>query len=389
MPRHRPEREDPAVLKRRYPVEDVIARAGVRLRRSGGRLVGRCPFHEERTPSFTVYPDQGTYHCYGCGAHGDVFTFIMARERCSFAEAMARLTGGDLPPAPRPLAPPAEPDLTDRQRAILTVTARAYADDLTAARALDAALAVAPALAEAGRARLRAAHGVRRADAALAYLRARGVRDAVLAPTRVGWCEGDRLGDLAAGHGWAEAELVALGLLDGHGRERLAGRVVVPEVRAGQCAWLTGRAIGPDHPRRPKYLGVRAPRRALGLERAAGQALVIVVEGVIDYLVGLGWGLPVLALGGLGLRPDELAALRHARRLMLLLDADRAGRAEAARLAALIGPRARVVHPPPPAKDLADLAHLPDGRARLAAALGTDVTLPPHHPEDRHAAADR
>ena len=75
----RPERADPAVLKRCYPIEAVVAAAGVRLRRSGTRLVGRCPFHADRTPSFTVYPEQGTYHCYGCGARGDVFAFIMAR----------------------------------------------------------------------------------------------------------------------------------------------------------------------------------------------------------------------------------------------------------------------------------------------------------------------
>ena len=71
MMRHRPEREDPAILKRCYPIEDVVARTGVALRRSGARLVGRCPFHDDRTPSFTVYPEQGTYHCYGCGARGD------------------------------------------------------------------------------------------------------------------------------------------------------------------------------------------------------------------------------------------------------------------------------------------------------------------------------
>jgi DNA primase len=100
----------------------------------------------------------------------------------------------------------------------------------------------------------------------------------------------------------------------------------------------------------------------------------MVVEGVIDYLVGLAWGLPVLARGGLGLRPDELIALREAREIVLLLDADRAGRAEATRLAALIGPRARIVQPPTPAKDLADLALAPDGRARLVAALAATVT---------------
>lgn len=380
MPAHQHRREEAAVLKRRYPIEAVVARAGVDLRRSGARLVGCCPFHADATPSFTVYPDQGRYHCYGCGAGGDIFSFIMTHERCDFREAMARLAGGDLRPAPRALASRAEPELSEWQRAILTAVADAYAADLVAARALDADLATAPALTTAARARLRQRHRVRQADLALAYLRARGVRDDVLGPARVGWCEGDRLVTLAGDHGWTEGELIELGLLSERGRERLAGRVVVPELRGGACLWLSGRTIAP-HNRSPKYLGIRAPRRALGLEAIAGQPQVIIVEGVIDYLVGLGWRLPVLGLGGLGLRPDELAALRHAREIMLLLDADRAGQTEAQRLAALIGGRARLVHPPPPAKDLADLALLPDGPARLAAVLAAPapgtVAAPP------------
>lgn len=369
MPTRHVPHTDPAILKRRYPIEQVVAQAGMALRRSGGRLVGRCPFHEEHTPSFTVYPDQGSYHCYGCGAHGDLFSFIMAAERCSFAEAVARLTGGDLAPAPRPLARPADLDLTPRRRIILTAVAHAYADHLTAARALDANLATAPTLTAASRAKLSHRHGIRRAEAALAYLRCRGVADEILSPALVGWCEGDHLAALAAEQGWTRDELMALGLLDAHGRERLASRVTVPERRAGRCVWLIGRTIGPDHPHRPKSLGIRAPRRALGLEQAAMQPLVMIVEGVFDYVVRLGWGLPVLALGGLGLRPDEQIALRKAREIVLLLDADRAGQAEARRLAALIGPRARIVHLPPPAKDLADLALLPDGRAHLSTVL--------------------
>ncbi|MCC6626177.1 MAG: toprim domain-containing protein [Chloroflexi bacterium] len=387
-PAHQPDR-DPAVLKRRFPLEQVVAAAGVRLRRSGVRLVGRCPFHDDRTPSFTVYPEQGTYHCFGCGAHGDVIAFVMTRERCGFAEAVARLAGGGVSPAPRPLAPPAGPELTPRQRAILTEAAAAYAAALVAARALDADLAVAPTLGEADRAALRRRHRVRGADAGLAYLRGRGVRDDALAPAGVGWCDGDWLAPLARCHGWVEAELVELGLLDRRGRERLAGRVTLPEWRHGHCVWLTGRLIDPESGDRPKYLGVRAPRRALGLEAVAGRARVVIVEGAIDYLVGLGWGLPVLALGGLGLSPGELAALRRTREIVLLLDADAAGRAEAARLAALIGPRARVVGPPPPAKDLADLALLPAGRERLFATLATVVASPLRRTEDHDATDDR
>jgi DNA primase len=371
-PRPRPSRrfgDDAAVLKRLYPIEDIVARAGVALHRSGPRLVGRCPFHDETSPSFTVYPAQGSYFCYGCGAGGDIFTFLMAHERCTFPEAMRRLIGGELRPTPRPLAAHAEPALAPRQQQILTVVAAACAAELAAARACDAALATAGRLDDARRERLRRMHGVRRADAALAYLRGRGVRDEALAPAHVGWCDGDQLRSLAIAHGWRADELIALGLLSERGHERLAGRITVPEFRQGRCVWLSGRTIAPPGVGPVKYLGVKAPRRALGLEAVAGQPRVLIVEGVIDFLIGLGWGLPTLALGGLGLRPDELAALRYAREIVLLLDADRAGQAEARRLAALIGPRARAVHPPPPAKDLADLALLPGGRARLDAVL--------------------
>ncbi len=78
----------------------------------------------------------------------------------------------------------------------------------------------------------------------------------------------------------------------------------------------------------------------------------------------------MVALGGQGLAPADLAGLRAATDIVLLLDNDAAGQAEAARLRALLGPRARIIQPPAPAKDLADLARLPDGRARLAALLG-------------------
>jgi DNA primase len=76
----------------------------VRLTREGRDLVGLCPFHSERTPSFRVFADH--YHCFGCGAHGDIFTWLMQMHRLSFVEAMAHLSGertdrpAHVPPAP-------------------------------------------------------------------------------------------------------------------------------------------------------------------------------------------------------------------------------------------------------------------------------------------------
>src|SRR5436190_5597364 len=61
------------------------------LRRSGGRFVGRCPFHDERTPSFSVDPGEKLYYCFGCQAGGDVFTFLQEKEGLEFRESVEQL----------------------------------------------------------------------------------------------------------------------------------------------------------------------------------------------------------------------------------------------------------------------------------------------------------
>jgi DNA primase len=77
-------------IKREFPIETVIEEY-VPLRASGeSTLVGRCPFHQDRTPSLTVYPATGTFHCFGCRAHGDVISFVRAMEHLSFGEALEK-----------------------------------------------------------------------------------------------------------------------------------------------------------------------------------------------------------------------------------------------------------------------------------------------------------
>lgn len=74
-------------LKNRNNIDEVIGRT-VTLKRAGGNLVGRCPFHSERTPSFTVFPATSSYYCFGCGAGGDVVTFVMQTENLDYREAV-------------------------------------------------------------------------------------------------------------------------------------------------------------------------------------------------------------------------------------------------------------------------------------------------------------
>ena len=77
-------------VKRRIHIADLVGR-DVALKKSGRTLKGPCPFHEETSPSFTVYPDQGTYHCYGCQSHGDIFSFLQQRDSITFPESLRRL----------------------------------------------------------------------------------------------------------------------------------------------------------------------------------------------------------------------------------------------------------------------------------------------------------
>ncbi|MGB0715635.1 MAG: CHC2 zinc finger domain-containing protein, partial [Phycisphaerae bacterium] len=77
-------------IRDRVDFAQVVSES-VKLVRKGSRLVGLCPFHSEKTPSFTVSPDQGFFKCFGCGAGGDVFSFVQQKERVSFMEAMQLL----------------------------------------------------------------------------------------------------------------------------------------------------------------------------------------------------------------------------------------------------------------------------------------------------------
>src|ERR1700739_2155515 len=127
-------------LRQRVSLAAVIARK-VRLIRRGREQTGLCPFHNEKTPSFTVSDDKGFFHCFGCGAHGDVIGYVMRSEGVGFPEAVERLAreaGLALP-----VSSPDERERAERQATLVSAmeTAAAwYEAQLQAAggrRALD------------------------------------------------------------------------------------------------------------------------------------------------------------------------------------------------------------------------------------------------------------
>jgi DNA primase len=77
-------------VRERTSIGEIVA-PHVRLRKAGKRLVGLCPFHPDQAPSFTLDPEKGLWHCFGCGAGGNVFHFLMRAENLTFAEAARKL----------------------------------------------------------------------------------------------------------------------------------------------------------------------------------------------------------------------------------------------------------------------------------------------------------
>ena len=354
-------------IRARLPASEVVGRA-VRLTRRGREHVGLCPFHNEKTPSFTVNDDKAFFHCFGCGAHGDVIGFVMQHDGLAFPEAVARLA------AEAGLSVP-----------VATPEARAQA-------ARQATLIEVLAAAQAWFARALAQDDGRRARA---YLEARGVARETIAAFSVGWAPDRRraLASFLAGEGIDEALAVEAGLLrqgdDGRDFDFFRGRVMFPIADGrGRTLGFGGRVLGDGQ---PKYLNspetpVFQKRRALYNLAAARKAArasgtVIVAEGYMDViaLAGAGFAHAVAPLGT-ALGEEQMAALwRLAAEPVLCLDGDAAGRAAAVRAAERALPLLR------PGRSLR-FAFLPDGEdpdsliaghgaAALAARLEAAVPL--------------
>jgi DNA primase len=389
-------RIDIEALKAERPLVDLVASYGVALRAEGtGRYRGLCPFHQERTPSFWIDArdsQSAHYYCFGCQAHGDVLTFVMEREDCSFVEACERLSTR---------ARPTLHEQAPRQPKLPEVPTRRWEDlasDCEEANVLELALRVYE-------------DELWRSPRALAYLCRRAIPEQLARKQRLGYASGRALlGTLRAQKDRAP-ELLALAVTLGlvmerpgteeaapRYREFFLDRLIVPELRDGHPIWCIGRAVEdtpqegrppvgldsvsaltdsqPTRPRRPKYLGLPGEKPVLGLEHVVGRAAVYVCEGPVDWLAAINWGLPAFAICGTHFPADRLPVLAHAQAIYGVFDPDRAGMSAAERFAPLFGSRWRPVRLPN-GMDLAELAELGEpgrelfktlvGRARSAA----------------------
>ena len=368
-------------------VEDVKAAADMvavvsartQLRKTGPRYMGRCPFHEERTPSFSVNAVEKFYYCFGCGAKGDLITFVRETEQLDFAGAIEWL-------ADRFNVQIESEETTPQQDARRRRRERLF-------EVLDAAASFYE----------RYLWDSQAGSLVRDYLAGRGLAEDVCREYRLGLAlGGSTLVRKAVERGFTREELAAAGLVNRRGNDYFSGRLLFPLADArGRVLGFQARKLREDDPLRAKY--VNSPEGELfrkgdllyGLDRAraaiAKQERGVVVEGNTDVLALRQAGIePVVASMGTALTERQLKELsRLTTRLWLCFDGDAAGEAATLRgmeLAAAQGLEVHVVALPV-GFDPADLA---DGfELRLSSAetyLGYRVRLEIERAADRQEA---
>lgn len=309
-------------LKDRADIESVVG-SYVQLKRKGRTLWGLCPFHSEKTPSFTVSPDNGLFHCFGCGAGGDVITFIRKIENLDYPEAVQLLcqrTGLALP----------EEEL--EQAGASRLRQRIYEINRAAARFFHSCL-----LSEEGR-------------PGLAYLRQRGLTDGTIRHFGLGYApnQWDALLKHLRSMGYQEQELVAAKVAAvgkrGNPFDLFRGRVMFPIIDLrGNVVAFGARAMGEEQ---PKYLNTgdtpvfKKSRNLFALNFAKNQksSYLILCEGYMDVIAlhQAGFQMAVATLGT-ALTPEQARILaQYTKEVLLSYDVDAAGQNATKRASAIL-----------------------------------------------------
>ncbi len=287
------------------------------LRKQGARLVGRCPFHEERTPSFSVDGARGLYHCFGCGKGGDTIQFVRDTQGLDFTDAVVWLAERfGITPEYEDSSPAEDARRLRRKRllAVLGESATFYERHLWDSPA---------------------------GSFARDYLAGRGLGEEVCREFRLGLAiGGTTLARKAREKGYTAQELLATGLTRQNGSDYFNRRLVFPLADArGAVLGFQARRLHEDDPLRAKY--VNTPESELftkgavvyGLDRArsaiAKEDRACIVEGNTDVLALRQAAFePVVACMGTALTEQQLRELgRLTKRLWLAFDGDAAGQA--------------------------------------------------------------
>lgn len=359
-------------IKARLDLVELVGEY-VPLRKAGRNYKALCPFHQERTPSFIVFPDSQHFHCFGCGASGDIFGFVMRMENRTFPEALQLLAqrAGVLLRPPTP-----QEEEEDRERRRLQEL------NLAAAHFFHRELRLGDA-----------------AAGARAYLAARGIRPETVEAFLLGYAPDrwDALLGYLRERGYTPAEMVSAGLVverEGGGvYDRFRHRLMFP-IRdlKGHIVGFGGRAL--EEAQVPKYLN--SPQTVLfdkgsalyGIDRAAAAirrtGRAVLVEGYFDVLMAHQAGYEnVVAPMGTALTEHQVQLLRRlTRSLYLAMDADSAGALATLRgMEVIREAMGEQAVPVPTAQGLVRLERVLDGEVRI-------VVLPSGRDPDEVIRAD-
>ncbi|WP_444433928.1 DNA primase [Ruminococcus sp.] len=304
-------------LKLRSDITE-IASSYVNLKRHGRNMVGLCPFHGEKTPSFNIYTESGSFYCFGCGAGGDVITFIMKIENLDYVEAVKFLA----------------------QRAGMEMPENTYDDSLSKLRMR---------IYEANREAARFFHATllsQRGQSGLNYLRGRALSDRTIRHFGLGFADDDwnSLCNHLKNKGFSEYEIYSANLAfkrkNGNGiYDRFVNRVMFPIIDLRGNVIAFGGRIMTDE--KPKYLNTsdtpvfKKSENLFSLNNAksSGTRTLILCEGYMDVIAlnQAGFTNAVATLGTALTNEQAVLMKRYADEVIICYDADGAGQKATAR----------------------------------------------------------
>lgn len=295
-------------IKAANELATVVRERGIAVRRKGKSLVASCPFHKEKTPSFTITPSKGLFHCFGCGVSGDVIGFVTRYDKVPFTQALnalAKRAGLSLTEMMK------EPGQAFRRKAGRSASGASRSELLS-----------------------RVVEHYHKTfcerEEPREYLHSLGLTDSQVAlDFKLGYADGSLL-DLIPKEGELREELVSLGVITGQGGELLDGCIVVPipDPRTGEWTSLYGRATslkGQGHCYLPGPL-----RGVVNFQAARVSSEVILTESILGalsfYQAGIRTAIPLYGTNGFIEEHLDLLKRENVNRVVLALDNDQIGR---------------------------------------------------------------
>ncbi len=297
-------------IKERLSIAEVVG-SYVKLEKAGSNLKAKCPFHNERTASFFVSPARGSYYCFGCGAKGDILSFVQAFEGLDFMGALKTLAARAGVEIVR--EDPRQRSERERIFALLEAVTQFFQEELS------------------------------RSPDALAYLHRRALADETIKSWRLGFAKDawHSCLEFCRAAGFTDAEIEKSGISKtekGKTYDRFRSRIMFPLFdSSGRVIAFSGRILGKESEQIPKYLNspessVFSKSRVLyGFDRAKNEIrrkdFTMLVEGQMDLLMCHQAGFKnTVASSGTAFTQEQIGLLsRLSKRLMLVYDADKAG----------------------------------------------------------------